>query len=207
MKNLLIKGTPLSKAKKALILLHGRGSSASRIYMQLRDLCDESFYILIPNAPDHAWYPESFMEEEERNEPYLSQSIQTVNQLIEDTSQHIPKSSIYLIGFSQGACLALEAAARSAARYGGIIAFSGGLIGKKLDLKKYHGNFKGTVIYLAASKLDPYVAFSRVKKSKELLEDLGAKVLLHSYPGMTHKIYQEDIDWVKENLLHISERS
>ena len=182
---------------KTLILLHGRGSSSARILRQLKDLCDPSFHILAPDAPGHSWYPESFLEEEEKNEPFLSRSIQMVDKIIKD----IPKVQIYIAGFSQGACLALEIAARVGGKFGAIIAFSGGLIGSRPNTKKYKGDLKGTKVFLGATKEDPYVPFSRVKKSKEILEELGADVTLKAYPGDAHEINEDEIQWVKENLL------
>lgn len=185
---------------KTLLLLHGRGSSSARIQRQLRDLCDPSFHIIAPDAPGHSWYPESFLEKEEKNEPFLSQSIQTVEEII----QTISKGQIYIAGFSQGACLALEVAARVGGNFGGIIAFSGGLIGSRPSVKKYEGDLAGTRVFLGSAKEDPYVPFSRVKKSKEILEELGAEVTLKAYPGDAHEINQDEILWVKENLLQFS---
>lgn len=188
--------------KKALILLHGRGSSPSRIQRQLKDLCDPSFHIVAPSAPDHAWYPKSFLEVEEKNEPFLSMSIGIVEEEIRSISKSIPKSHIYIAGFSQGACLALEVAALVGGKFGAIIAFSGGLIGSRPSIKKYRGGFNGTKIFLGATKDDPYVPFSRVKKSKEILEELGADVTLNAYPGSAHEINDDEISFVKENFIN-----
>ena len=133
------KGQPIDKAAKAMILLHGRGSTASDI-LTLADLfCDETFYIAAPKATRHSWYPHSFLAEEESNEPWLSSAVDTIKKLIDATAMHISRDQIYIMGFSQGACLALEVSARSAVKYGGVIAFSGGLIGKELNEKEVFG--------------------------------------------------------------------
>jgi len=192
------------KKNRALILLHGSGSSSRRILRQLKDLCDPAFYIVAPDAPDHHWYFESFLEKEEKNEPFLSMSIGIVEEQILSISKSIPKSHIFIAGFSQGACLALEVAALVGGKFGAIIAFSGGLIGSRPNAKKYKGDLKGTKVFLGATKEDPYIPFSRVKKSKEILEELGADVTLKAYPGDAHEIKEDEIQWVKENLLQIS---
>lgn len=192
------QGRPLKQAAKALILLHGRGSTALDI-LSLADLfADESFYIAAPQASRQSWYPHSFMEEEAQNEPWLTSAIETVKKLIEDIAIHIPKDQIYLMGFSQGACLALETSARYATKYGGIVAFTGGLIGKTLDEKKYQGNFAGTKVFIGTSDQDPHVPLVRSEQSKTLIEKMGANVTLKVYAGMAHTINQDEIDWVKK---------
>ncbi|HSW73192.1 MAG TPA: dienelactone hydrolase family protein [Chlamydiales bacterium] len=189
------------KKNRALILLHGSGSSSRRILRQLKDLCDPAFYIVAPDAPDHHWYFESFLEKEEKNEPFLSMSIYRVEDLIQSISKSIPKSHIYIAGFSQGACLALEVAALVGGKFGAIIAFSGGLIGSRPNAKKYKGSFNGTKVFLGATREDPYIPFSRVKKSKEILEELGAEVTLNAYPGNAHEINEDEISFVKDNFI------
>lgn len=190
----------LAKAKKALILLHGRGATAHDI-MGLADVfCDDQFYVAAPQAPDHAWYPHSFIEEESQNEPYLSNSIASVKRLIDKIAKHIDKSQIYLMGFSQGASLSLEVAARFADKYGGVVGFSGGLIGSKISEKKYHGDFAGTKVFIGISEEDPYVPLTRCKESKQVMERLGGDVTLNVYKGAAHTINDDEIHWVKKNI-------
>src|SRR5262245_37947508 len=122
-------GKPLKQAEKVMILLHGRGGDAHDILGLGEELADENTCLLAPEAPNHTWYPYSFLEEREKNEPFLSQSINAIVQLIEDTAQILPKTHIALAGFSQGACLVLEVSTRNPARYLCVAAFTGGLIG------------------------------------------------------------------------------
>lgn len=176
--------------KKAMIMLHGRGGTAQDILNVAPLLCDDSFYVTAPQAPNNTWYPRSFMED---NEPYLSQSIQTVKSLIDEIAEKIPREQIYLMGFSQGACLSLEIAARFPALYGGILAFSGALIGKEFE-----GNLQGTKIFIGVSEEDPFIPLVRSQASKEILEEMGAEVSLMSYPGNSHKITDKEIQAVKK---------
>lgn len=185
----------LEKAKKALILLHGRGGTAEDILSYAEGLYDDSFYIVAPEAPNNQWYPHNFLTSEEQNEPWLSASVKTVKDLIDKISQVISKDKIFLMGFSQGACLALEVSARYATRYGGILGFSGGLIGKTINEKKYSGNFDGTKIFLGVSEKDPYIPLERVEESKEILEKMDAEVVLKVYPGSSHKIREDEKKW------------
>lgn len=195
---ILSKGAPLNKANKSLILLHGRGGSARDILAFGDVFCDDSFHIAALQAPGHTWYPHGFMVEEELNEPFLSSSVENVKNLINKISKHILKSHIYLMGFSQGACLALEVSARFATKYGGVIAFTGGLIGKKIREEKYHGNFDRTKIFIGNSDHDPHVPLVRSEESKALLERMGGDVTLKVYKGMGHVINEDEINWVKK---------
>lgn len=194
------KGKAIDKASKALILLHGRGSNAADILGLADEFCDDRFYIAAPQATNNTWYPHSFMVEEKLNEPWLSSAVATVKRLIDETAKHIPKDQIYLMGFSQGACLTLEVATRFAAKYAGVVAFSGGLIGSTINPKKYHGDFQGTKVFIGNSDKDPHVPLIRSQQSKDLMEKLGAQVTLKVYPGMSHTINEDEVDWVKENI-------
>jgi phospholipase/carboxylesterase len=196
------QGPLLTKAKGALILLHGRGATAQSMLPLADLLCNRTIYVAAPQAPHHTWYPYPFMVKEELNEPFLSQSITRVYSLVEETARYIPKEKIVLLGFSQGACLALETAARHAALFKGIAAFTGGLIGEKLNEDKYKGDFAGTPIFIGNSDHDAHVPLSRSEESKRLLENQNARVTLEVYPGMQHTINQEEIKWVHEHFFN-----
>lgn len=197
----LHQGPIITKASKALILLHGRGGTARGILSLADAFCDDQYYIAAPQAPNSTWYPHSFMEEEKLNEPYLSTSIEFIKHLIDKTAEHIPLDQIYLMGFSQGACLSLEVASRHAAKYGGVIAFTGGLIGKTLHEERYRGNFEKTKVFIGTSDRDPYIPLFRSKQSQILMEKLGAAVTLMVYEGTSHTVTQAEINWVKKNIM------
>ena len=199
--NIVEQGQALDKALNALILIHGRGGIAFDLLELAQEFFDDTFYIAAPRATNNSWYPYSFMAEEKSNEPWLSTSVDTIKRLIDKISAHLPKSHIFLMGFSQGACLALEVSTRFAAHYGGIVAFTGGLIGSTLNKNKYHGNFEGTKVFIGNSDTDPHVPLSRSEQSKEIMQKLGADVTLKVYQGMGHTINQDEINWVKKNLM------
>lgn len=201
-KNILAAGTPLDQAKKAMIFLHGRGADARGVLELASALHVEGFALLAPEATGNTWYPYSFMSPTLMNEPWLSSAIATVHELIDEVIEAgISAENIYLLGFSQGACLSLESAARKAQRYGGIIAFTGGLIGESIDRSKYNGHFSGTPIFLASGDPDPHIPVSRVHESSRILTELGASVTEKLYPGIPHTVIQEEVDWVNEHML------
>lgn len=183
---------------KALILLHGRGGTAEDMLSLSHRFCDKTFIVEAPQAAQNAWYPQSFLAEEKLNEPHLTRSLERIEKLIKNLE--IPSDQIYLMGFSQGACLALEFAARHAKKYGGIIAFTGGLIGKSIDVTKYRGSLEGTKVFIGTSEDDPYIPLARAQESKEVLKSLGASVTLKVYPGNSHTVTEEEIQWVKKNI-------
>jgi phospholipase/carboxylesterase len=195
--NILEKGRPLHHAEKAIILLHGRGGSAHDIITLADQFCDSSFYIAAPQAMNDTWYPYSFLASINQNEPWLSSAISVVNKLIDETAKVVGVENIYLLGFSQGACLTLEVAARNARPFAGIAAFTGGLIGDKLSGKSYNGNFEGCKIFIGNSDMDPHVPLIRSDESKAILDQLGANVTLRVYPNMPHTIIEDEINTVK----------
>lgn len=197
----LHQGALITKASKALILLHGRGGTAHGILSLADRICNDEFYIAAPQATHNSWYPYSFMVEEKLNEPNLSLSVTGVKELIDETAKYIPKNHIYMMGFSQGACLALEVSARFATKYGGIVAFTGGLIGSTIEEKKYQGNFEGTKVFISNGDQDPHVPLERTEQSRELMEKLGAQVTLKIYKGRPHTITEDEINWVKQQIV------
>lgn len=195
---ILEKGAPLNQATKAIILLHGRGASAQDIISLAGEFVDEHFYIAAPQATNNTWYPYGFMSPEQQNEPWLSSAVDLVTRLIEETAEVLSTENIYLMGFSQGACLTLQVAARNATKYAGVAAFTGGLIGDVLDINKYGGDFMGTKIFIGNSDRDPHVPLKRSEASQEILINLSADALLKVYPNMAHTILPAEVLAVKD---------
>lgn len=191
------RGLPLDQASKALIMLHGRGGTSSDILNFSGMIADNECYIVAPEATYNSWYPYSFIEEEHKNEPWISSAVEIIERVIEETAIHIPLDKIFLVGFSQGACLSLETSARLPGKYGGIIAYSGGLIGKEINMKKYHKGLEGTKVFIGNSDVDPHIPLYRCEESAEIMTNLGAEVTFKVYPGMKHIINQDEINWAK----------
>jgi len=188
-------GQPLATASKALIMLHGRGGSAADILSLAPHLHVREYALLAPQATQSTWYPYSFLAPPAQNEPGLSAALAAVGRVVAAAAgAGIEPENIYFLGFSQGACLTLEYVARHAARYGGVAAFTGGLIGDRVYLDNYAGDFAGTPIFLGSSDPDPHVPAERVRASTALLTSLGAAVTEQIYPNMGHTISQEEIN-------------
>jgi phospholipase/carboxylesterase len=201
MSNWIQTGLPLSESKKAIILLHGRGATAESIlsladYLELAD-----FSIFAPQAAQRTWYPYGFMASDEGNLSALNSSLQQVFLLFQFLIENgKAPEQIYVMGFSQGACLSLEFAALNAQKLGGVVAFTGGLIGEKLEEKKYSGDFQGTPILLSSSAHDMHVPTQRINDSAQLLQKMGAEVSLKFFEDELHTIRPEELTWVNQTI-------
>ena len=198
-KNLVWSGKKIGEASKALIMIHGRGASAEDILTIAGHLNVKDFALLAPQATNNTWYPYSFMAPPVSNEPWLSSALGVLKEIMDElVVKGIAPDNIYFLGFSQGACLALEFVTRHATRYGGIIAFTGGLIGDKLYPGNYKGDFAGTPVFIGTSDPDPHVPVERVNDSAALIEKMNANVTKKIYKNMGHTINQDEISTVNE---------
>ncbi len=193
-----VAGAPLDQAHTAVIMLHGRGASAQDILGLAPFLEGDGIAFLAPQAAGNAWYPFHFMTPLEGNEPALSSALATVGGLVAAIGEAgIPPERTLLLGFSQGACLALEYAARHPRRYAGIIGLSGGLIGPPDHVFAYPGSLEGTPVFLGCSDVDRHIPVARVHQSADVLAGLGAAVDKRIYPGMGHTVIPEEMDAVR----------
>jgi predicted esterase len=191
----LTAGPPLEKAKAAIVLVHGRGASAQDILSLYGEFGSEQFAAIAPQAAGNTWYPYSFLSPLEANQPYLDSALHRLESLVADLlARGIPGERIVLAGFSQGACLSLEFAARNARRYGAILGLSGGLIGPPGTPRNYPGSLANTPVFLGCSDPDPHIPFERVEETGEVLSGMGAKVDLRRYPNMGHTINDDELD-------------
>ncbi|MFD2202221.1 alpha/beta hydrolase [Shivajiella indica] len=202
MPNMIYEGKALDQAQKVAIMIHGRGATASGILGLADHLNLLDFALIAPQAPGNTWYPYSFMAPDDSNQPSFSMSMQTVDGIVKDLiKKGFSSEQIYFIGFSQGACLSLEYTTQYAQRYGGIIAFTGGLIGEKLNPSKYQGDFRGTPVFIGSSHRDMHVPLSRIEESVKQIEKMGADVKTMIFQDTQHTIRQEEVDWVNKNML------
>lgn len=199
-------GQELDKAKAAMILLHGRGDSAEGIMQLAQYFPNEDFAYIAPNAATQQWYPNRFVAPLASNEPWLSSALRLVGEVVEHVVQAgIPREKIILLGFSQGACLALEFAARNAQRYGGVVALSGGLIGPEGTPRDYPGSLRDTPVFLGCSDVDFHIPVEIVRSSTVVMRDLGGDVTERIYPGMGHTINDNEITFVQGLVAKVSE--
>ena len=199
-KGLLIRsaGEPLNRAKAAMLMVHGRGAQAEDILTLAAQLDQPGFSYLAPQAVGNTWYPNRFLDSIESNQPWLASALLTVGDVLAKiTLAGIPPERIMLLGFSQGACLTLEFAARNARRYGGLVGLSGALIGPDDMPRNYKGSLAGTPVFLGCSDVDFHVPKERVTQAADVLRHLGGKVTERLYPNMDHSVNQDEIDFVR----------
>jgi phospholipase/carboxylesterase len=194
-------GEPLDSARAVVVMVHGRGDSARGILGLADAFLEKGVGYVAPQAADNTWYPYSFLEPIERNEPWLSSALAAVGAVVDEVIRiGVPREQVVLLGFSQGACLASEYAARNADRFGGVVALSGGLIGPPGTPRGYEGSFAGTPVFVGCSDVDPHIPLERVHETAEVLAAMGAEVEKRIYPNFGHTVKQDEVDWVEELL-------
>lgn len=194
----LRRGPAPAQARVAVVLIHGRGDSAAGI-LGLADQFDAPDVIWVaPQAAGHTWYPYSFLSPMPQNEPSLSSGLAVIGGLVDMlASEGITSDRVVLMGFSQGACLSQEFAARHARRYHAIVGLSGGLIGPPGTPRDYAGTFDGTPVFLGCSDIDQHIPVERVRESAEVFRRMGASVDERIYPRMAHTVNYDEVDAVR----------
>jgi predicted esterase len=198
---LALAGAPLGNGRGAVIMVHGRGAGARNILDLARALDRPDFTWIAPEASGNAWYPSSFMAPREANQPGLSSGLAVIRALVSQVEEAgVPRENLLLMGFSQGACLASEFAYRNPGRYGGVIAYSGGLIGPPGTEWDPEGSFLETPVFLGCSDVDPHIPRERVDDSAGVFGAMGATVTKRIYPGMGHLVNEDEIEFTREIL-------
>ncbi len=194
-------GASLTRARAAMIMVHGRGASAEDILTLSEAFRTSDVAYLAPQAANGTWYPYGFMSPIERNEPGISSGMRTIARVQEQVAAAgIPMERTFLLGFSQGACLATEYVARHAGRYGGVAGLSGGLIGPDGTPRDYDGSLDDTPVFLGCSDVDGHIPAERVRETADVLRELGGAVTMRLYPGMGHSINADEIAAVQKML-------
>ncbi len=198
-KNIITGGKKIEEAKKALILVHGRGATAENILELATNLNVMEYAWMAPQATNYTWYPYSFLMPPRQNEPWLSSALELLNEMVHDINKAgIASDNIYFVGFSQGACLTLEFVTRQAKKWGGVAALTGGLIGDKIYPENYTGNFERTPIFIGTSNPDPHIPVERVHETAKILKAMNASVTEKIYQNMGHTISQDEIQNANE---------
>lgn len=201
-------GTPLSAASHAVVLLHERGATAQGMLSIADKLAMPDVAFVAPQAAAQTWYPQSFLAPLDANEPALSSARHMLRRLFSRVQAHqITPDRVMLLGFSQGACLALDYAARHPQRYGGVVAFSGGLMGPPASPLTYTGDMRGTPVFLGCSDSDPHIPLDRVHESASVFRTLHAAVDTRVYPDMEHTVNDDEIQAARQMLSTMDARS
>lgn len=194
----LMGGAPINRARAALVMIHGRGATAQSMLALASELPHPEFIYVAPQAADNTWYPHSFLNPIPSNEPYLSSALRAVGEVLTHLVEAgLPHERVLLLGFSQGACLALEYAARFARRYGAVVGLSGGLIGPEGTPRRYAGSLDGTPVFLGCSDNDFHIPAARVLHSAHVMRRLGGQVTERLYPNLGHTINEDELEHVR----------
>ncbi|HEY6225301.1 MAG TPA: dienelactone hydrolase family protein [Gemmatimonadales bacterium] len=198
-------GAPLGQSPVVMIMVHGRNAAPANILSFVPALGRPDITYLAPAAADRTWYPLSFMAEKEKNEPGISSGLWVLEQLVAHVVRSgVRRDHVVLLGFSQGACLTSEFAASHADRYGGVVLYTGGLLGPPGTTWSYGGSFGGTPIFLGGSDVDAHVPKTRVDESAAVFQRMGATVTEKIYPGMGHLVNEEELAFARTLLDEIS---
>ena len=204
---LLTAGEPLDRATAAMVMVHGRGAAAEDILALTAEMNQSGFVYLAPQAAQNSWYPNSFLAPIPSNEPGLSSGLAVIASILAQLAEAgISAERTMLLGFSQGACLSLEFAARNAQRYGGLVGLSGGLIGPDGTPRKYAGSLEETPVFLGCSDADFHIPKERVEHSAEVLQRLGGNVTKRLYPRMGHTVIRDEVRFVRGMMAALVEK-
>lgn len=201
--HLVTRGAALDQAEKVMLMVHGRGATAESILSLSEHITSENIAYVAPQATQNTWYPYSFMAPVAQNEPGLSSALHVLGTIIDRLHREygFAYETIYLLGFSQGACLALEYAARHPRQYGGVFGLSGGLIGPEGQLPDYGGDFGQTPVFLGCSDVDFHIPKERVLESEERFKAMNANVLAKLYKNFAHSINDDELNVVNRVLV------
>ena len=193
----LTSGPKPSEARLTMILVHGRGASAEDILALANEFESKDIAYVAPQAANHTWYPYSFLAPIAQNEPFISSAFGVLSRLVATLSDDgVEARRLGLLGFSQGACLTLEYAARHAGRYAAVFGLSGALIGPPGTSREYAGSFDDTPLFLGCSDVDPHIPLDRVRESSEVFRGMRANVDERIYKRMGHTVNRDEIDAV-----------
>lgn len=191
-------GSGLEDARSAMILVHGRGASPQGMLLLAEKFDRPDIHYRAIQAKGQTWYPRSFLAPQKMNEPGISSGLQAIYDAIKKLNEAgIPANRIILLGFSQGACLTTEFAARHPQKYGAVIGLSGGLIGEEVDPQNYSGSLERTPVFLGCSDRDPHIPTDRVEETEHILKQLNGAVTKRIYKGMGHTVNQDEIQFIK----------
>ena len=195
---MVTQGAPLGTGHVVVIMVHGRNASPDKILTLAPEFATPRVTFMAPEAAGGSWYPKGFMAPTAENEPGITNGIAAVHACIDEAlAAHVPGDRIVLLGFSQGACLAGTAAVRRPTRYGGVVMYSGGLIGPVGTAWPTSGDFARTPVFLGCSAVDAHMPAGRVRESAAHFEAMNADVTMRLYKGMGHLVAEDELDWTR----------
>jgi phospholipase/carboxylesterase len=195
--NFLEVGQPRGTAQFAGILLHGRGRSPEEMVdlaTRLENL--DSIRWIVPAAETGSWYPYRFSDSVALNEPFLSQAIEKCRLAQVEASEEgrLKPERMAVVGFSQGACLAIEFVLRHPGCCGTLIAFTGGFMEQREPNSKIlPTSLAGLQVLITGSDIDEWVPEQSSRETARILRELGAEVTLRIYADRPHIVNESEL--------------
>jgi len=193
-------GSARGSSQFAGVLLHGRGKTPEeKIDLAARFGHIDGIRWVVPEAETPgSWYPGRFFDSREKNEPYLSEAVERCHEAVLEAGEYgrLAPDRLVIVGFSQGASLALEYALRHPTRVGSLIVLTGGLMGLPgSDWKAIAPqSLAGLRMLLTGSDADDWIPEPSTHEAANLFRELGADVQLRIYKGRPHIVSEEEID-------------
>jgi len=186
-------GAPAQAATAAMVMLHGRGSTAQFTLRLVDEFYHRGVVYLAPQATDRSWYPWAGDRPLAGNEPWLSAALRRVDDALATAEEvGVPPERTVLYGFSQGASVATEYVARNPRRYGGLVALSGALPGERVE-RTSDRSLDGTPVFFGCGSDDDSVPAERVRASARTFKTLGGDVTCRFYDGLGHAITTDEL--------------
>jgi len=187
-------GADWPQARAALIFMRGHGQTPEDLRDLAAEIACEGLRYLFPRAESEGWFPNSFLEPVEENQPWLGQALAHLAAVIESVrGRGLGLERIVLGGFSQGACVAAEFLVRNPRSYGGALILSGGLMDVAAIGRRPGSGLLAVPIYVSASEADGQAAVDRARATIKTLQAGGALIRSHIFPDRPHIIGDDEI--------------
>ncbi len=188
-----------AEAYPTVVLLHGRGATAGDLLPLAPELGRDDLLAIAPQAPyelrgpfglGFAWYEMPQFEGSERTG--IALSLQRLDEFLDAALAAYPidRDRLVLLGFSQGAVMALAAGLHKPRRTAGVVALSGYL--DDSTARADADQLAGLPVFMAHGNRDLVIPLAASYQSREDLITCGADVSYHEYPA-GHEITPEEL--------------
>jgi homogentisate 1,2-dioxygenase len=185
-----LRGPQLTAARRVVLALHGRGSSADVILRRCTEITglDDGLALVAPQAPNNTWYELRHTETRAAHGEALTTSLSELLRLIA-LIRSATQAPLVVMGFSQGACLALEVLSRTEHRLAAVVALSGSAIGGSSEAPTFGPHVRGLAVLLGSSEDDPWLDMGDLHDTRDRLLAAGAQVTFELVPGDAHALH------------------
>lgn len=211
-----VGGMAVQKPPKLVILLHGYGSNAEDLLALAPELAEAlpRAYFMAVNAPEpcesamsdsYQWFSLQGVDlvNPDLSVDYLASGWQQLQEFILEQLKrwHLSWSDVILVGFSQGAALAIYAALFCPAALAGVLSYSGFLTVEPERLETLGGI--RTKICMIHGEDDMVVPPERFWLAKRLLQRLDPMLVTHCLPNLGHAINRDGLELGKDFLANL----